>query len=145
VDVDLQGASVISVVALVFSATGLWFGAVWPWWQKRAAHPEVRLEQINYPDKQQWRTDQRAIIVNHGPATMRHVTIRLIGEDGHEHTEGGLWPPMPIPEIHAGQALHLPLGMLLGEASLRSAVLTWRDRRVGTQQRTFWVTWQRVT
>ncbi len=134
----------ISVVALVFSAIGLYFGALWPWWQKRAAHPEVRLEEISYPAKQDWRTDQRAIIVNLEPAGMRQVTIRLVGEDGDDHTEGGLWPPMPIPEIHAGQALHLPLGMLLGEASLRSAVLSWWDWRVGTQQRTFWVTWQRV-
>jgi hypothetical protein len=83
--VDLDPASVISIVALVFSATGLWFGTVWPWLRTREAHPEVRLEEIGYQARQDWQIDQRAVIVNHGPATMRQVTVRLVGEDGHDH------------------------------------------------------------
>jgi hypothetical protein len=133
--VDLDPASVISTVALAVSTIALWFAAVRPWWTTRAAHPEVRLEEIGYQARQDWQIDQRAVIGNHGPAAMRQVTVRLIGEDGHDHTED-LWPPMPIPHIHAGQALLLPLGLLIGEAPLGMAVLSWRDRRLGTQQRT---------
>jgi hypothetical protein len=146
VDVDLEGASVISVVALVFSAIGLWFGAVRPWWKTREAHPEARLELLSYQTKQGWTTDEkRLVILNHGPALMRGVNIRLVDEAGEQGRSQSLWPPLPIPEIHVGQALYLTLTGGLGDLPPRSAVLSWRDGRVRAQQRTFWLTWQRVT
>jgi hypothetical protein len=142
----LRRVDLDSVAAVTLGALSLWFGAVWPWWQKREAHPEVRFEEISYPAKQDWRTDHRVVIVNHGPAVMRQVTLRLRDEKDSDYEVGnGLWPQLPIPELHPGQAFHLPLILTFGGPQLRSAVLGWRDRRAGGQQRTFWVTMQRVT
>jgi hypothetical protein len=84
-------------------------------------------------------------IVNHGPALMRSVNIRLLDENGEHGGSHPLWPPLPIPEIHVAQALHLTLSRSLGDQPPRSAVLSWRDGRASAQQRTFWLTWQRVT
>jgi hypothetical protein len=145
VDVDLEGASVISVVALVFSAIGLYFGAVRPWWKTREAHPEARLELLSYQTKQGWATDERLVIVNHGPALMRSVNIGLLDENGEQGRSQPLWPSLPIPEIHVGQALYLTLARRLGEQPPHSALLSWRDGRVKVEQRTIWLTWQRVT
>jgi hypothetical protein len=145
VDVDLEGASTVSVAALVLSVVSLWFGAVRPWWKTREAHPEARLELLSYQTKQGWTADERLVIVNHGPALMRSVNIGLRDENGEQGRSQPLWPPLPIPEIHVGQALYLTLARRLGEQPPRSAVLSWRDGRVRAQRRTFWVTWQRVT
>jgi hypothetical protein len=142
--VDLDSTSVISVVALVFSAIGLYFGAVRPWWQTREAHPEARLESLRYvTDKGRERTDQWLVLVNHGPAVMRDVTVRLVDQEDKDHSASrSLWPPMPIPELHVGQSLHLGLLLTYGEPEIGSAVLTWRDRHLRVQQRRFWLTWR---
>jgi hypothetical protein len=145
VDVDLAGTSVVSWIALVFAAVSLVFGVLLPWWQKREAHPEARLELLSYQTEQGWTADERLVIVNHGPALMRSVNIRLVDEGGEHGRSQSLWPPLPIREIHVGQALHLKLTLGLGDQPPRSAVLSWRDGRARVQQRTFWLTRQRVT
>jgi hypothetical protein len=104
------------------------------------------LEELGFQTQQGWRTEERAVIVNHGPAVMRQVTVRLVDENGEDFSAGArFWPPMPIPELHVGQTLHLPLIIAAAQAQIRTAVLSWRDGRVRPQQRTFWVTRHRVT
>ena len=109
VDVDLEGTSVVSWIALAVSAVSLVFGVLLPWWQKRRAHPEARLELLSYQTEQGWTTDRRLVIVNHGPALMRSVNIGLLDENGEQGRSHSLWPPMPIRELHVGQVLHLTL------------------------------------
>src|SRR5829696_8973515 len=57
--------------ALAIALVNLWFGVIRPWWRTRRASPAAQLDLVNYPTASAWKEEERVVVTNHGPATMK--------------------------------------------------------------------------
>jgi hypothetical protein len=148
---------VISLISLAISAIAVWFGAIRPSRQAKAASPTAQLDLLSYESKSGWHEEVRVVITNGGPATMENVTVKVYDGNGNDLAEAepditalwpesdvtAPWPKMPV-QLHAGQSLYLTLNRSLATPDARAAEVWWRDGRDGEQSRRFVLSYNRV-
>jgi hypothetical protein len=134
-------------LALGIGFLNLWYSVIRVWWRGRKASPSAQLDLLTYQNQSgEWREDERVVVTNHGPATMKRVNVDAFAEDGSSLApEGtGLWLPMPVEYLHVGQSLYLKLERPPGHSRPTRAVVGWRDRRWRKQSRSIDLSYNRV-
>ena len=139
-------SAIVASLALLIGVFNVWYSVIRPWRRSRWASPAATLELLTYPTKSGWETEERVVVTNVGPASMKDVTAAVCDKDGREYDQNvvALWPRMPVPTLYAGQILHLKLNKNFGQTAPGSVVLRWRDGRSGIQAREIWLSYQRV-
>ncbi len=116
-------------------------------WTKRAASLEARLERYAdaWPDGRP-RARHRLVVVNHGPARARDVTVRLVNEHGADYVGTLLTDKhlLPVPVLHAGQDFHSEVVVSYGANPARGVVLAWSDGRRKRQTLTVWLSARQI-
>jgi len=139
-------SAVAAWCALAIALVNLWFGVIRPWWRTKRASPAAQLDLLNYPTSSRWQEEERVVVTNHGPATMRKVDVQVFGEDGDSLAPGAtaLWPTMPFEYLHVGQSLYLKLERSPGQLRPTRAKLAWRDKRLRGQSISIGLSYNRV-
>lgn len=125
-------------------------------WSERKANIEVRYEEASLTphfssSMRNTDIDYRIVLVNHGPHEAKRVDLKVFRNDGQpteavnqvmvasdaDHEQVSL-TPLPIPALNPGQTYHLPFVTAIGNRPY-SAILTWRDGRLRTQERNIWL------
>ncbi|KAB1118862.1 hypothetical protein F6X54_01410 [Micromonospora aurantiaca] len=143
-----QGVSAtVAVAAFALGVINLWYSVLRPWWRNRIAQPDAKLELLAYETRHGWDQDERVVVTNHGPGTMKDLEARVFDDDGDDYTDrvGVLWPKLPVPALYAGQTLHLKLTLSLADKRPGRLLVRWRDGRRDVQEREFWLSYHRVT
>jgi hypothetical protein len=138
---------VISLISLALSAIAVWFGAIRPSRQAKAANPTAQLDLLSYETKSGWHEEVRVVVTNSGPATMENVTVEVFDGDDKGLIPAdvtALWPKMPVSYLDPGQSLPLTLSPSLGTRDVRAAEVRWRDGRDDEQSRRFELSYNRV-
>ena len=132
--------------ALVIALVNFWFGVIRPWWRTRRASPAAQLDLLNYPIANGMREEERVVVTNHGPATMRKVDVQVFdeGDNSLAPDATALWPTMPFEYLHVGQSLYLKLERSAAHRRPTRAKLAWRDKRWREQSRTIGLSYNRV-
>jgi hypothetical protein len=134
-------------LALGIGLLNLWYSVIRVWWLGRKASPSARLDLLSYQTQSRaWEEEERVVVTNHGPATMKRVTVEALDEDGASLAPGAtaLWPTMPVEYLHVGQSLYLKLERSAANRRPSVADLAWRDNRWRKQSRSVDLTYNRV-
>jgi hypothetical protein len=131
----------VALGGLILGIVNFTWAVARPWWESRPARLSARSE-LYSPSWRAGSLEDRVIIDNAGPATAHDLTVRVYADDGADITDqvDNLWPPMPIPVLHPGQALHLKSSASIAVRPPRRAALGWRDKR-GSQAQDFWLSY----
>lgn len=140
-------SATVAVAAFALGVINLWYSVLRPWWRNRIAQPDAKLELLAYETRQGWDQNERVVVTNHGPGTMKNLVARVFDDEGEDYTDRlvGLWPKLPVPTLHPGQTLHLKLTRALGDGRPGRLLVRWRDGRQDVQEGEFWLSYHRVT
>jgi hypothetical protein len=106
-----------------------------PWWHRRKAGVEVRLECFQRIAGSNVSEETRLVIKNHGPATARDVHVKM-GESGSGMPVPEQHWQLPIPLLYSGQEYHLPIYLYLGSTYPDTVDISWADARHRCVRRT---------